>query len=412
MDFPSSVQYLYSLGNEVKTIKLGLDRIRRLLRALEDPHLAVPVVHVAGTNGKGSVSAMIEAGLRAAGYRTGLYTSPHLVSPTERIQVNGAAIADHEFATAFQAVHETAEKLVAAGELDSHPTYFETVTAMGFWWFARQSLDFAVVEVGLGGRLDATNVVAPLLTVITPVAMDHQQYLGDTLEQIAWEKAGIRKPGVPLVLSAQDASVAHVFQGGEVIAAADWRVEDLSLGERGCRYRACREEEELLVDCPLAGEHQVMNSLTAALALRQLDVPIEGISKAVWPGRLERVREKPVVYLDGAHNPAGALALRRFIESQFVGREVWLVFGVMRDKEVGEILQTLFPLARRVILTRAAQPRSLEPERILELHAHENAVLTQGVAEAIALLDATPADAVVFVTGSLFVVGEARPLLQ
>lgn len=413
MDFPSSVQYLYSLGNETKTIKLGLERIRILLAAMGRPELACPVIHVAGTNGKGSVCAMIESALRLAGFRTGFYTSPHLVSPTERIQIGGEPVSEAEFSRAFDAVHQVAMGLLERGEIDAHPTYFETVTAMAFWLFREAGVERVVLEVGLGGRLDATNVVDPLLSVITPVDMDHQQYLGDTLAQIAREKAGIIKPGRPAVIGLQHEAVRHVFAADERIDVDEWRVEALELRPDGCRYRAVRGEVAIEIDCPLAGEHQVGNSLTAVVALLKVGLePAQiaaGIAAARWPGRLEIVRQRPLTYLDGAHNPAAARRLREFIERHFKGREIWLVFGVMRDKEVSEITGELFPLATKLILTRAGQARALEPEAIA---APANTVLTETVAAAVALLQTAPPEAVCFVTGSLFVVGEACPLLQ
>src|SRR6516162_1055699 len=197
--YPDSVRFLYELGNEIKTAKLGLERIRTLLGALGDPQHAFRVVHVAGTNGKGSTCAMIEAGLRAAGIRTGLFTSPHLIEPTERIQVAGVPVTPEQFREAFEVVHTAAEQC----NLDCHPTYFETVTAMAFFLFRELRVETAVIEVGLGGRLDATNVVEPGLTVITPIDFDHEVYLGHTLEAIAGEKAGILKPGVPAVFARQ-----------------------------------------------------------------------------------------------------------------------------------------------------------------------------------------------------------------
>ncbi len=413
MDFPSSVQYLYSLGNETKTIKLGLERIRILLAAMGHPERACPMIHVAGTNGKGSVCAMIESTLRLAGYRTGFYTSPHLVSPTERIQIGGEPVSEAEFSRAFDAVHAVAMALLERGEIDAHPTYFETVTAMAFWLFRDRRVERVVLEVGLGGRLDATNVVDPLISVITPVDMDHQQYLGDTIEKIAREKAGIIKPGRPAVIGLQHEAVRHVFAADERIDVDEWGVEDLELRPDGCAYRAVRGEQELNLRCRLAGEHQVGNSLTAAVALLRMGVEPglveQGIAKAAWPGRLEIVRQRPLTYLDGAHNPAAARRLREFIERHFKGREIWLVFGVMRDKEVGEITGELFPLATKLILTRAGQARALEPEAMT---VQPGTVVTQTVAEAVAVLEQAPADAVCFVTGSLFVVGEARPLLQ
>jgi dihydrofolate synthase/folylpolyglutamate synthase len=359
---------------------------------------------------------MIEAALRGAGYKTGFYTSPHLVSPTERIQINGEAVSEEEFSRAFDVVHRCAEGLMASGEIDAHPTYFETVTAMAFWLFREARVERLVLEVGLGGRLDATNVVMPELSVITSVDMDHQQYLGDTLEKIAREKAGILKPGRPGVLGPQRAEVKHVFGGGDLEDVEQWRVEELQESAEGCRYVARRGEVALRVECPLPGGHQVDNSLTAAVALWKLGLSAEqireGIRRVKWPGRLELVRRAPRVYLDGAHNIAAARRLREFIDRYFAGQEVWLVFGVMRDKDVREIVETLFPAASRLILTRAAQARALEPEAIAGLWPAGKAELTQSVQEALARVKEAPAGAVVFVTGSLFVVGEARPLLQ
>src|ERR1700704_4278595 len=199
MTYPEVVRFLYSLGNEIQTAKFGLDRITRLLKALGDPHRAGRFVHVAGTNRKGSTCAMIEAGLRAAGIRTGLFTSPHLIEPTARIQIDGIPVTPAAFERALNVVHEIAETL----DLDCHPTYFETVTAMAFWLFREKHVHTAVIEVGLGGRLDSTNVVQPVLTVITPIDFDHEAYLGHTIEAIAGEKAGILKPGVPAVSAPQ-----------------------------------------------------------------------------------------------------------------------------------------------------------------------------------------------------------------
>ncbi len=412
----SAAQFLYSLGNEVKTLKLGLERISTLLAALGHPERIVPVVHVAGTNGKGSVCAMIERGLRAAGFRTGLFTSPHLISPTERIQVDGQPISDSEFLAALKTVHSASLDLLSDGAIDCHPTYFETVTAMAFCHFAQAGVERTVLEVGLGGRLDATNVVDPLLSVITPIDLDHQQYLGNTLLEIAREKAGIIKPGRPVVLAPQLPETLPAFQAQALEDVAAWGVSDLVLGPEGCTYRARQHDVEFHISCPLPGLHQVTNSLTAALSLHTLGIPraaIEsGIAHTTWPGRLEIVRRQPLIYLDGAHNPAAAARLAEFIRTHFAGRPVWLVFGVMRDKQVSAITSQLFPLAAKVILTRVPQDRALEPELIAASFPHSNLSLTESVAEALALLSCAPSDAVIFVTGSLFVVGEARPLLQ
>jgi dihydrofolate synthase / folylpolyglutamate synthase len=404
--YNEAVQFLYSLGNEVHTAKLGLDRITRLLHSLGDPHHSCKFVHVAGTNGKGSTCAMIEAGLRASGIRTGLYTSPHLVEPTERIQIDGAPVSRLQFAEAFNQVHQAAISSIDSGDLEFHPTYFETVTAMAFLLFRQEGIDRAVVEVGLGGRLDATNVVTPELCVITPIDFDHQVFLGDTIQQIATEKAGILKTGVPAVFSSQSPDVAAVLRAcakGPYFFAQDWPAEELRLDARSSRFRL----QGFDVCCPLAGEHQVDNARTAAIALHQLGVAPDGIAKTLWPGRLEQIAARPAVILDGAHNPAGTRALVRYIQRFYSDRRMWLVYAVMRDKAINEIVGLLFPLAHRIILTRPANARAMDPEDIPAPHA----IVTHHVSEALELVNDVPPDDVVFITGSLFVVGEARALL-
>jgi dihydrofolate synthase/folylpolyglutamate synthase len=378
-------------------------RITRVLEALGNPQNACRFVHVAGTNGKGSTSAMIESGLRAAGIATGLYTSPHLVEPTERIQIAGRQVTPEQFAAAFDEVHRSAEQL----QLDFHPTYFETVTAMAFLLFQQANVHTVVLEVGMGGSLDATNVVNPELCVITPIDFDHQAFLGDTIEQIAGEKAGILKPGVPAIFAAQRPEAEAVLiaraQGGPYTLARDWPVSDLQIDARGSRFQVAG----MLVRCPLAGEHQVENSRTAALALRQLGFPADGIALAQWAGRLERVSQQPEILLDGAHNVAGARALVRYLERFYSGRRIWLIFGVMRDKAVQEIAAMLFPLAYKIIATRPANSRAMPPELILA----QEATITHSVPEALRAVRQAPPEDVVLVTGSLFVVGEARAML-
>ena len=406
MNYAESVRFLYSLGNEIQTAKFDLDRITRLLEQLGNPHRTGRFVHVAGTNGKGSTCAMIEAGLRAAGIRTGLYTSPHLVDPVERIRIAGREIAPSQFAELFTEVHETAEHLLQSGELDLHPTYFESVTAMAFLWFARERVETTVLEVGLGGRLDATNVVTPALAVITPIHFDHQIFLGETLDQIAVEKAGILKPGVPAIFAEQlpeAESVLRAHAKGPYALSRDWPITNLEITARGSRFRM----RGLEIVCPLAGEHQVENARTAAIALHQLNVSPAGIAQTCWPGRLERVSEQPEIILDGAHNPAGARALAGYIRRFYSGRRIWIVYGVMRDKAVAEMTELLFPLAERVIVTAPANSRAMPPESI----PAQGATVTHTVAEAIGLLRQAQPSGAIFITGSLFVVGEARALL-
>ena len=417
MTYPDSVRFLYALGNEIKTAKLGLERIRTVLEALGHPERACNFVHVAGTNGKGSTCAMIEAGLRAAGVRTGLFTSPHLVEPTERIRIAGEPASAQEFVLAFERVHRVAEDLLESERIDLHPTYFETVTAMAFCLFEERNVETAVLEVGLGGRLDATNVVTPRLCVITPVDFDHEALLGKSLDAIASEKAGILKTGVPAVFAAQRPEADRTLdaaaqeRGINVLRTCDWTIQNLELSAAGSRFLA----RGVRVECPLAGEHQVQNALTAVVALCALDVRAESIERGIraarWPGRLEHVAAGPDIYLDGAHNPAGARALAAYIARFHKGRRVWLVYGAMRDKAVAEMAGILFPLAEEVILTAPSQTRAVRPEAMLHMVDHAKLRVAPKLADALALVRQAPPEVVVFLAGSLFLVGEARALL-
>ncbi|MBZ5725331.1 MAG: bifunctional folylpolyglutamate synthase/dihydrofolate synthase [Acidobacteriia bacterium] len=420
MNYPDSVHFLYALGNEVKTARFGLERIRAVLEALDRPQDRLRLVHVAGTNGKGSTCAMVESALRAAGLRTGLFTSPHLAEPTERIRIGGRPIPAAQFADAFNRVHAVVERLLAAGAIDFHTTYFETVTAMAFLVFADEGTGIGVLETGLGGRLDATNVVHPELCVITPVDFDHEALLGTSLESIAAEKAGILKPAVPAVFAAQRPEAARVLEeraralAVPVTHAADWSVHDLELHTNGSRFRLAGECE-LRIACPLAGEHQVGNAVTAAAALARLGMAgraiEEGIAATQWPGRLERVSEHPEIILDGAHNPAGARALAAYIDRFYARRPVDLIYGAMRDKAIAEISGILFPRARQVIVTAPRQARALAPETLRDIIDHPGLRTAPTLADALAMVrDAPPEDAI-FVTGSLFLVAEARALL-
>jgi len=425
VNYPDSVHFLYALGNELKTAKFGLERIRALLAALGNPQDRCRFVHVAGTNGKGSTCAMIESALRAQSRHTGLFISPHLQEPTERICLDGWPTTVERFTEAFNRVHARAEKMLDAGELDLHPTYFETVTAMGFLIFEEAQTDIVVLEVGLGGRLDCTNVVHPEISVITQVDFDHEKFLGISLEAIAGEKAGILKPGVPAVFSRQRAEVVPVLDGRaaelgiSVSRTKDWTVSDLEIHPRGSRFTLTGPSEypkTLRIECPLAGDHQVENAVTAAVALARLGVPErvieEGIGRAVWPGRLERLSERPEIIIDGAHNPAGARALAAYLDRFYSNRRVRMIYGAMRDKAVEEVCGILFPRAQQVIVTAPDQPRSLDPKVLLQVTGHPDFRTAPGLREAVdlALAEAAPEDAI-FITGSLYLVGEARALL-
>jgi dihydrofolate synthase/folylpolyglutamate synthase len=356
---------------------------------------------------------MIEAGLRATRRRTGLYTSPHLAEPTERIRISSEPVSPDEFAAAFNTVHTAAERLLAAGELEAHPTYFETVTAMAFLLFREHAVDTIVLEVGLGGRLDATNVVQPVVAVITPIDYDHEAFLGRGIESIAAEKAGILKSGAAAVIAPQRPEAEAVIRataaglGITPSWAAEWDVSDLHLKPDGCSFRA----RHLNVVCPLAGEHQVANTLTAAITLDLLGLPPDGISLTRWPGRLERLRTSPDVILDGAHNPAGARALVRYIERFYPGRRIRIVYGAMRDKALEEMSAILFPLASQVIVTAPSQARAARPETIASLIEHPCVRVAPSLNEALGLVRGAEPDEAIFITGSLFLVGEARAIL-
>ncbi len=422
MNYPDSVQFLYALGNEIKTAKFGLERISAVLEALGRPQDRLRIVHVAGTNGKGSACAMIEAALRAAGARTGLFTSPHLAEPTERIRISGEPVSAERFAAAFDHVHKTVEELLSKGALDYHTTYFETVTAMAFLIFAEERVNWTVLEVGLGGRLDATNVVTPELSVITPIDFDHEQYLGRSIEAIAGEKAGIIKRGVPVVFSRQREEAGRVLREraaelqAPMIESSSWLIEKLELAREGSRFQLAepRTRERLNIECPLAGEHQVENAVTAVTALHALGIPGDrveaGIASTRWPGRLERVSGNPEFVLDGAHNPAGARSLAAYIDRFYAGERVRLIYGAMRDKALAEIAGILFPRAAEVIVTAPHQARAVHPETLLGLAEHSNIRVAPHLEDALAIVRSEPGGPV-FVTGSLFLVAEARALL-
>ncbi|MCZ2153379.1 MAG: bifunctional folylpolyglutamate synthase/dihydrofolate synthase [Bryobacterales bacterium] len=425
MQYPDSVDFLYRLGNEIKSAKFGLERITALLRALGDPQRKYQILHVAGTNGKGSTCAMAAAAFEAAGYRTGLYTSPHLIEPTERIRIGGIDLSRQAFLDTFLEVHHTAEAMVARGDLDMHPTYFETITAMGFVAFARAGVEWAVVEVGLGGRLDATNVVAPALSVVTPVDYDHEAWLGHSIEAIAAEKAGILKPGTPALFSAQRPEALAVLEAraAELGVAShrseEWRISDLNVGLDGSQFTLSRNRT-MRIDCPLRGVWQVENARTAAAALDLLGVDTASIERGIrqvrWPGRLERVATRPDIFIDGAHNPAGCAALAEYIRASKGAHRTWLVFGAMRDKAIAEMTSRIFPLADELVLTAPAQARALRPEVLAEeagsdgpspSHIH----IAPTLPDAMETLKAAQPEDRIFIAGSLYLAGEAEAWL-
>jgi dihydrofolate synthase/folylpolyglutamate synthase len=435
MTYEESVRALLSLGRELaspqqaRVQKFGLANITVLAEDLGQPQRSSPCAHIAGTNGKGSTAAMLESILRVAGLRTGLYTSPHLERINERVRINGENISDEDFATAWSRVHSSIESLIASGKLTAHPTFFECVTAIAFLAFAQHQVDFAIYEVGLGGRLDATNIVEPEAAIITPIDFDHENFLGHSIEEIAAEKAGIIKPGAWVVSASERPEARAVIARRcaemdarlvEVDATA--RAEDVqSNGGSYSGLAAFTHSRKKLVLAPrLPGRFQIRNALTAAVAARLLaerGFPLSysaierGIATANWPGRLERLATQPDLYLDGAHNPAGARELLKFWQENYSGRRIFLVYGAMRDKAVDEISGLLFPHATAVILTEPHQPRAISAPLLAEMTSHDakdtSVVRDPGDALETALELAGPQDAV-FATGSLYLVGELR----
>lgn len=416
--------FLYGL--EQLGMKFGLENISRLCEALGHPERAFRSIVVAGTNGKGSVTAMTETALRTGGHVVARYTSPHLVRLEERFVIDGREVATAELAGAVGRVQEVTHALVANGGLEMPPTFFECTTAAAFELFRRAAVEIAVLEVGLGGRLDATNVVTPLVAAITSIDFDHQTLLGNTLASIAREKAGIIKPGVPVVCGPLPRDAADVIDC--VAATAGARVvcapHVVSVARRRDGRVDFRSSDYLLegVRLALPGRHQADNAalVLAMLAeLRQLNVRVgaeaarAGLETVAWPGRLEHVSAGDAeILLDAAHNPAGAAALRDYLLEIGWTRNV-LVFGAMRDKDVGAMLAALAPACRRVICTTAASRRAMAADEV----AHRAAPIARWTVDveddpATALALARSAGTRVVIAGSIFLIGPLRAILR
>jgi dihydrofolate synthase/folylpolyglutamate synthase len=437
--YETAIARMYALGHELAQTpsqKFDLAHMRVLLAALNNPERRFPSVLIAGTNGKGSTASTLASILQASGVRTGLYTSPHLVLINERIRVNGENIRDDDFAQIHDLVDRTAERLVSEGELPWHPSFFEMLTAIGFEYFARRKVEIAVLEVGMGGRLDATNVVEPRVSVITDISLDHQTFLGDTVTEIAGEKAGIIRPGGVVVTLPQQPQANDVIGntilelGARAVNAVPYvppvspaSGEYLSVSAAKkpvSRYPLQVMGEQITVETPLLGRHQLRNvalAIAAAVELGGQGFPVtaasieQGVRETHWPGRFQVMpATAPEYVFDVAHNPAGAWALRSTLSAGYPDRPLTLIFGAMRDKAIGEMAEILFPLADRVIATRADNPRSASPEEIRAAAARTSTQIEEAadVAAAIELARTTTrSNAVVVITGSIYIVGEA-----
>jgi len=408
-----ATDFLFSL--ERFGMKFGLDNMAALCDALDRPERAFPSIHIAGTNGKGSVAAMVDAALRAQGYTTGRYTSPHLQRLEERFAIAGCDVDTERLEASAARIRAAVETLLASGRLGALPTFFECTTAVAFDLFRGAHVDAAVLEVGLGGRLDATNVVTPVATAIVSIDFDHQAQLGDTLESIAAEKAGIIKLGIPVVIGAMPADAAAVIarvaaeRGAPLIATGG----DTALAERAAA-----------IPLALAGAHQRLNAAVALRLLEVLDGDVRhglrvaeparraGLATARWPGRLETVmyNGRPLL-LDAAHNPAGARALASYLVSH-APDGVTLVFGAMKDKAVAEMLRELAPAARAVVCTTAPSPRAMTAAALAGL-ARPLTRETVAVDDPMAAVDrACALPHPVVVAGSIFLVGAVRERLR
>ena len=445
MSYETAVARIYALGHELAQMpspKFDLEHMRVLLRALDHPERQFPGVLIAGTNGKGSTAATLASILQASGLRTGLYTSPHLIRINERIRINGEEIHDDEFALLHDMVDRTAERLVGESELPCHPSFFEMLTAIAFEYFSRKKVNIAVLEVGMGGRLDATNVIDPQISIITDISLDHQKFLGNTVTEIAREKAGIiRRGGVVVTLPQQPQAndvigntildleaqaVSAVPYVPPVAPSTEYRVTSSKSGQAVFRYPLEVMGKRILVETPLVGRHQLRNVALAIAAAEELshrgfaitaDSIERGIRETHWPGRFQVIppaNGAPEYVLDVAHNPAGAWALRSTISGAYEDRPLTFVFGAMRDKAIAEIAEILFPLAERVFATRADNPRSATAAEIREAAAHTSVAIEEALDVAAALERARiPAgtNGVVVVTGSIYIVGEAMQAL-
>jgi dihydrofolate synthase/folylpolyglutamate synthase len=434
MNFGEAIQYLLSLGHETVAIKLGLRNTEVLLQDLGNPHEPFTSVQIAGTNGKGSTAMFLDSICRAAGISTGLFTSPHLVSVTERIKINGSEISQADFARHATVVRNAAELLVVDGKLQALPTFFEQITAIAFLAFREAGIELGILETGLGGRLDATTVAGAETVAITPLALDHQEYLGETLAQIAAEKAAIIRPGVTAVIAPQPATALAVIlkrcaeSNVRPVLVEEGKIESVTADGRFTvtfeRSEPAGATYEKLV-LGLRGKHQIINAAVAIrlaeqLRLRGFKIPegsiANGLATARHAGRLELHAGDPSLLLDGAHNPSGAQALRDYLD-EFVKGPLTLVFGAMNDKQLAEMAATLFPVAHRLVLTRPDNSRAAEINKLHDLAASivepDKIVSTRSVVEALRKArEYSPAEGLICVTGSLYLVGEMKATLD
>ncbi|PAB59479.1 bifunctional folylpolyglutamate synthase/dihydrofolate synthase [Anaeromicrobium sediminis] len=407
--------------------KLGLDNINYLLGLMGNPHEKLKVIHVAGTNGKGSTSNYIATVLKESGYKVGLFTSPYLEEFEERIRINGENIPKDRLGQVTSKVKECVDKMLEAGE--SHPTEFEVVTAIGFQYFKEEEADFVVLEVGMGGRLDSTNVVKqPLVSVITPIALDHTNFLGNTIEKIAFEKAGIIKAECPVVCYPQEAGAIQVIK--DICTEKNSKLYEVDIdkvniketNEYGQTFDFLEYED---VNIKMLGAHQCNNAAVAIKVLEILskdyEVNIdkkhiyEGLKKSVWPGRIEILRNDPTIIIDGAHNYHGIKSLSNLIKNNFKDKNIILGLGILGDKDVEPMVSEIAPLASKIVLTEPNNPRKMKAEDLSEIvkkycsHIYIEKEIKDAANKVIEISDK---EDIILFAGSLYMIGEVRSLLK
>lgn len=416
--YQEAIGYLESLNRF--GIRLGLVRIEELLCRMGQPQNEYPTIHVTGTNGKGSTTAMLSSILTASGKKTGMYTSPHLSSYTERMRISGEPITEEKFAEAIFAVREIAEQMEADGA--EYPTQFEVLTAAAFWLFANEQVDYAVIEVGLGGLLDSTNVIVPELSIITSIAVDHAEKCGDSLSGIAEHKAGIIKEGVPVFVYADGEPLdivkrtatkkkAQVYLGGQDFSATSCGITD---SMRVLAYSQGGAEETYRLR--LLGSYQVANASLAIAAAKHLGIAKDAIAKGletvVWPCRLEVLSQSPTILLDGAHNLAGVTALRASLDELFPNKSILFLLGILQDKDVKGMAEVLVRPCDEAVITWPLSERAASPETVAQYvnasHVETVERIEDGIERVFARADQ---DTVICIAGSFYLVGRAREVL-
>ncbi len=433
-NYDTALDYLYSFVDYSLTKQLrysaekfNLQRMRDLMEKMGNPHQNYPVVHIAGTKGKGSTSVLIAAVLQGAGYKVGLYTSPHLHDYCERIQINQIPISHQELIRQVNAIKPAVASIPEI-------TTFEITTAIGFQCFAEQKVDIAIVEVGLGGRLDATNVVTPILSVITSLSYDHMNILGDTIEKIAGEKGGIIKKSIPVVIAPQGfpevnsvlAEIANKNDSKIVFVEEEYTYTSQFHSLEGQRFSLSKltqaKQEPVNYTISLLGYHQIENAATARAALDVIntrgfqiseDNVVDGFRSAYWPCRFEIIKKNPLIILDSAHNVDSAIKLQATVKEYLKNKKITLIFGASEDKNIRGMFEVLFPVVDDIIVTKSIHPRAFEPENLAEIASQlkRDATITQSIEEALELIREKSTHGVVLITGSIFVAAAAKEIL-